>query len=103
MKTTLMGGPTNKTSFLTRGKAHLLNPAGFNDIASLTWCGLNLEDINNSTLEVSECTCQKCLAYKTKPPLRNRSKMAKAIRHNLARNNRIGERKTSDSYRDSKV
>ena len=81
------------TYCLTRGKTHLINPKGFNDIAALTWCGLGIEDINNSTMDVKECTCQRCLAYMTKPPLRDRSKMAKAIKHNEARNKRIKERK----------
>ena len=55
-----------KTYYQTRGKIHLLNPAGFNDVATITWCGLGLDNVNNSTLDMAECTCQRCLMHKTR-------------------------------------
>jgi hypothetical protein len=59
-----MGTTGKKTYYQTRGKVHLIHPQSIVDEAK-TWCGLGLENVNNQTMEVSECTCQRCLMHMT--------------------------------------
>jgi hypothetical protein len=79
---------TTKIGYLTRGKVHLIHPQSVIDLGK-TWCGLSLADINNSTLEMSECTCQRCLMYATKPVSKtDHPKKIKAMVKNITRMNR---------------
>jgi len=90
------GMSAKKTYYQTRGKVHLVHPQSIVDEAK-TWCGLGLENMNNQTMEVPECTCQRCLMHMTSPKLKKEEKAGhyKDIRHNMERNARIAERKES--------
>ena len=91
-----MGVTGKKTYYQTRGKVHLVHDQAIVDNTK-TWCGLDLGNVNASTLEVAECTCQRCLMHMTAPKMKKEDKATqyKAIRHNLERNARIAERKES--------
>lgn len=61
----------HKIGYLSRGKVHLVNPATLTEGYQKTdharvWCGVRMEDTNNYTTNVADCTCQKCLMVNTK-------------------------------------
>lgn len=62
-----------KTYYQTRGKVHLVrhDPEMPPEIADTTWCGLKLENCNNFTSNVIDCTCQRCLMHMHPPQRRS--------------------------------
>jgi hypothetical protein len=53
--------PLSKHYIVTRGKVHLSNQHR----EGYTYCGIDLGDVNNYTLDIQDTTCQKCLMVQT--------------------------------------
>ena len=59
---------TKRTYYQTRGKVHLAQPSAMEPppTAAKAWCGVKLENCNNVTTKIDDCTCQKCLMVMTR-------------------------------------